>query len=120
MAKPKGRVAYNREEIVKDFISYCNSEPMPFVEDYCGRPETPCKDTLYEWAKTMPDLTDALKKAKSKSISYLVKGALKNNLQTAMAIFTLKNLGWRDNPQGEDLTESTEQVFKLDGQTFRF
>ncbi len=68
-----------------------------------------CRDTLIQWKKCYPDISDALKKGKE-VIDYAVENALLNRAlrgDVTAQIFWLKNRRpdkWRDKPEPKNST----------------
>ena len=78
-----------------------------------------CRQRLSEFAESNEKFSDTLKKAKQIQENKIVKGALLNKFNPAMAIFALKNVaGWRDKKEMEveaskDLKKILENMRKI-------
>jgi hypothetical protein len=94
---PAGRPKeHDREEIRKEFLDYIENTEIPIVAEFAVFADVN-RQRLYEWE----ELADALKRCIAKKESALERLALSGKVNTAMAIFSLKQLGWSDR---QDMT----------------
>lgn len=85
---------HDYKKLVKSLEEYIENTPVPIIAEWCYLNNIP-KGTAYE----APALSDLLKKATTKKEAALERGTLNGSLSVPMAIFSLKQLGWRDNKQ---------------------
>ena len=83
-----------RELIVKAFIDYTLNTEMPTLAEFCSDTFLP-PSTL----KTWPDFIKALEIAKAKSEAHIFKQAIDKQMPIPIAIFALKQYGWKDKPE---------------------
>lgn len=88
MVRPR---EWDREELRLSLIKYTAETDIPIVAEFCYRNEIR-RDYLYE----MPELTDAVKACIHKKEVALERKALMGDVNCTMAIFSLKQLGWKD------------------------
>ena len=69
------------------------------------------RQRLYEF----PEFSDALELCKSKRERDLEMGALSGAFPPGMAIFGLKQLGWKDTPDEEERTDNVLTIRFDDG-----
>jgi len=79
------------KEIKKKLEKYCKDTQIPIIAEFAYLNDIR-KQTLYE----LPELADSIKKIIEKKETMLERGSLTNQLNTSQAIFSLKQLGWRD------------------------
>ena len=77
--------------IVKLMDEYTESEDVPILAEFAYKNNIR-RQTLYE----QPGLLDALKRLTGKKEAQLEKLALNSKVNTSMAIFSLKQMGWSD------------------------
>lgn len=79
------------EEIIQKIIEYTDKEELPIVADFCYKNDIR-KATLYE----RPELSYYIKRMMEKKEAVLEAGALTGSINVTMSIFSLKQLGWKD------------------------
>ncbi len=79
------------EEIEKKILAYTESEDVPILAEFAYKNNIR-RATLYEHEK----LTYAIKQLTAKKEAQLEKLALNSKVNTSMAIFSLKQMGWSD------------------------
>jgi hypothetical protein len=87
---------WDREWLLSELLQYIDNTEVPIVAEFAYQHDI-TRQQLYE----MPELSDALKKLIAKKESSLEKGCLTGKLQPSMAIFSLKQLGWKDTHTNE-------------------
>lgn len=92
---PGGRPKkYNKQqiaELVQKFAAYIEETEMPIIAEFSYQ-NSIGKDVMYDYE----EFSELTKKAIAKKEAYLEKAGLHNKVNNAMAIFSLKQLGWRD------------------------
>jgi len=101
MAKhPGGRPRkYNNEqvtEICEKFKKYIEDNAIPIICEFAS-----LNDLISQQLYDYPEFSTLLKKCTDKKQANLEKGALANTVNTSMAIFSLKQLGWTDKREVE-------------------
>lgn len=102
MAGKRGRPnKYDPLEIAKKLDDYIDSNKNPIIAKFCIEPGNPCKDTVYELAKTCEELSYSIKRAVDKQEAYVEEGAMNGTVNPTFAIFKLKQPqhGWTDKQQ---------------------
>ena len=92
-------------ELVEKFERYIEETEIPIVADFAAQNGLH-KQYLYD----RPEFSDLIKRALSKKEAALEKGALTGTLNAPMAIFSLKQLGWRDKHEIEHSGETKHVV----------
>jgi hypothetical protein len=82
------------KEIEEKIIAYTDNTPVPILAE-CAYELGMHRRQMYEF----PELNHAIKRLITKKESVLEKGALSGKLNTSMAIFSLKQLGWSDKQE---------------------
>ena len=82
---------HDREELARKFLAYIKENDVPIAAEFAYQNGIH-RQNLYE----MPELSDALKLCMTKKEASLEKGGLSGDLNTTMAIFSLKQIGWKD------------------------
>jgi len=92
---PAGRPRKYTKKLLKEInemiLAYTENTPVPILAE-CAYGLGMHRQQLYEF----PELNDAIKRLITKKESVLEKGALSGKLNTSMAIFSLKQIGWSD------------------------
>lgn len=89
---------YDRETVAIAFAAYIVSEEIPIVAEFAAN-QGFGKSLMYEWAKEDKDFLNLLNKCTTKKESALERKGLKGEVNTPMAIFSLKQLGWSDKQE---------------------
>jgi hypothetical protein len=93
--RPVGRPRkYTREylaEIVEKLERYIDETPVPVVAEFAYKNRIP-RQALYDHE----ELSDSIKRLIDKKEAQLEILALKGEINITMAIFSLKQMGWRD------------------------
>lgn len=93
--RPRGRPpAHDGQRLLADFLTYIRSTNVPIVAEFAYRNGIH-RQQLYE----IPELSDAIRFCITKKEADLERGALTGILNHTMAIFSLKQLGWRDKQE---------------------
>ena len=110
MARPK---KYNPEEMAEIIDRYTEGADIPIVKEVCYLNKWQNK-YIYELADNNEILSDSIKMLIQKKEAQLEKLGLFNVINPTMAIFSLKQLGWKDRPEheGEDLAEAFCNIAK--------
>jgi len=95
MARPK---KYNPLEISKIIEVYTKNEDIPIFKEVCYLNKWNWK-YMYELANTCTELSDSIKMLMQKKEVQLEKLGLYNVLNSSVAIFSLKQLGWKDKQE---------------------
>ena len=96
MARPKEYTGDKLREIVEDLDKYIEETPIPIIAEFAYTRDIR-RATLYE----IPELAYSIKRAAEKKEAQLEKLALANKINTTFAIFSLKQLGWKDKTEHE-------------------
>jgi len=92
MERKRGRPRkHDRVDLRKKLIEYIESNEIPIFTEFCVQQKTP-RSTLYE----MDELKDLIRQCEEKKESALERLALEGKINVTQAIFSLKQLGWRD------------------------
>lgn len=86
-------------ELVDAATQYADTAPIPIVKEFALQVGY-AREYLYELAAAHPKsgLREALQRIIDQKEIILEKGALTGALDRSMAIFSLKQIGWRDQP----------------------
>lgn len=85
------------EKIRKAMIKYTDESEIPILAEFAYTNNLP-RQKLYEF----DELRDAIKRLMAKKEAQLEVGALSGRLNAPMAIFSLKQLGWRNESPVKD------------------
>jgi hypothetical protein len=92
---PAGRPTIYTKEVIREIQikleTYIESNAIPIVAEFAYQNKIP-RQQLYD----LPELSDTLKRLIDKKEANLEKGLLSGKLVAAGAIFSLKQLGWKD------------------------
>ena len=88
----------NIEDLINDVDDYLKHANPPIVAKYAHQHGI-TRQYLYELAKKDEDLSDAIKRISEAKEAMLEEKALKGQYNASMAIFSLKQLGWRDKQE---------------------
>jgi hypothetical protein len=99
---------YTKEKLAKmkkQIEAYTEKADIPILAE-CATEMDVLRQRLYEY----PELSDAIKKLIQKKESQLEKLASFNVINTSMAIFSLKQIGWRDKQEHEITGKDGEPI----------
>lgn len=74
---------------------YIDNTPIPIIKEFCYKNDI-SSSHFYRLCREYGKLEEAKKRAIDKKEANLEKGALYGKINTTMAIFSLKQLGWSD------------------------
>lgn len=100
---------HDRDEITALLNEYTDTTEIPIVAEFCYLNGL-IRQYLYEMSKDHEDLSDAIKRCTEKKEVQLEKKALVGDVNHTMAIFSLKQLGWKDKQEVEHTGETTHNV----------
>lgn len=93
--RPVGRPRkYNEEQVndlIEKFTEYINNTEIPIIVDFCSKNGI-LRDELYYY----PEFSTLIKACVEKKEAALEMKALDGSINTTMAIFSLKQIGWSD------------------------
>ena len=92
------------EEIKKKFGEYIDENTVPIIAEFAYKNNI-LRETLYDYN----EFATLRKRAIDKKEANLEKGGLSGNLNTAMSIFSLKQLGWTDK-QSIDINTQMKNI----------
>ena len=90
--RPKKWTPAKRKELLDKFYEYIEKSDIPIIAEFAYQHWISDK-TLY----TFDEFVEPIKIAVTKKKAQLELGGLGNQINTTMAIFSLKQLGWSDN-----------------------
>jgi hypothetical protein len=116
MAKKGRPPKVNIEDLINDVDEYIQSANPPIVAEYAIMHGI-TRQYLYELAKKEEGegdsrLSDTIKKIVDSKAIMLERNGLLGKYQPTMAIFSLKQLGWKDKPDIEDDTDMVKQFLE--------
>lgn len=88
----------NIEDLINGVDDYLEKANPPIVAEY-AHINGITRQYIYELAKKDEQLSDAIKKISEAKEVMLEKKALKGQYNASMAIFSLKQLGWKDRQE---------------------
>lgn len=105
---PKIKYTKERIEEIRDLMErYIDENPIPILAEFAYKNKVP-RQTLY----TFDPLSDTIKRLSDKKQANLEKMSLFGKINTTMAIFSLKQMGWKDR-QDVEVSVNTEAYNKL-------
>lgn len=104
---------YTEEKVkeIKELMKkYIEENSVPIIAEFAYQNKIP-RQTIYD----LDDLKELLEELKSKKEAQLEKGALANKLNVAMAMLSLKQLGWSDKREVKIQTddETKEKIKRI-------
>ena len=93
MARPK---TGKYDNLVQDIIDYTEQTEYPILKELCYLKHYNY-DYVMQLQRADEELSQSIKELLYKKESYLEREGIKGSLAQTMAVFTLKQLGWRDN-----------------------
>lgn len=99
MARPKSE-KYNISKMIEEINKYTELTEIPILKEVCYMNDW-LYDTVNDLMNKHDELFHAIKKLLMKKEVVLETGALKGKYDKTMAIFSLKQLGWRDKQEVE-------------------
>lgn len=97
MARKKIYTDDHIEKLKKALDKYIQNTDIPIVSEFAYQNNIR-RQFLYE----NPILSDAIKKLIDKKEAQLERKGLTGEINTTMAIFSLKQLGWKDRPDADE------------------
>ncbi|MBQ1570620.1 MAG: hypothetical protein IIZ78_05795 [Clostridiales bacterium] len=88
----------NIEDLINGVDAYLETADPPIVAEYAHMNNI-TRQYLYEIAKKDERLSDAIKKISEAKEVMLEQKAIKGQYNASMAIFSLKQLGWKDKQE---------------------
>lgn len=85
-------------EIAKELGEYVDSTEIPVVAEFCYKRGIP-RAYIYEMGDKCQELSDALKRCIDKKEAKLELLSLQGKVNASQAIFSLKQLGWKDKQE---------------------
>lgn len=111
MAKRGRKLVWNGkklERVEKQIRDYTDRTPIPMVSEFAYEYDLN-RTQLYEY----PELSDAIKRLKDKKETALQRLALSGKIPPAFAIFSLKQLGWRDKPEEDSTGDAVDRLASI-------
>lgn len=85
---------HDRKELARKFADYIAATDIPIVARFAADHGI-SKDLVYDW----PEFSSLIKQCVTKKEAALEEKALAGEISIPMAIFSLKQLGWRDRQE---------------------
>lgn len=100
--KPVGRPPLQKYDNIADkLMEYVTKTRIPILAEFAYKNKV-TREYLYTLSEKDEQLFNAIKYCVLKKEAVLEKGALTGSLDHTMAIFSLKQLGWKDKPEEKD------------------
>ena len=112
MARPRSRTQTQDEQLFDRFKKYIDNTTLPIIAEFAYMNDI---ERQYLYDNEM--FSTLLKKCIAKKESNLEKGALTGKLNPSMAIFSLKQLGWKDRKEEEVQNPSINITFAKASET---
>ncbi len=104
------------EELAVKLQIYIEEASIPFIKEFCYQNHIRGDEVSRSFYGRVQAFDDAIQRLRDKQEVQLVKSALGNKTNPAMAIFTLKNCsGWRDQKQEEETDKRLEEEIEFTG-----
>ena len=99
MARPISE-KYKTEFVLKQMNDYIDNTELPIFKEVCYLNNW---DTarIYQLGNAHEEILDTIKKLSNKKEAELEKGGLTGKYNPTMAVFSLKQLGWKDRQEVE-------------------
>lgn len=111
--RPRGRPQkYNIEEMVDIICEYTDNTVLPILKEVCYLNGWNF-DTLMNLERQNEDLNWAIKRLLQKKEVEVERGGLIGKYNQTMAVFTLKQLGWKDKQDIELNTSDNDLEVKI-------
>ena len=112
MARPK---TGKYDNLIQDIVEYTNNTEYPILKELCYQKHYNY-DYIMQMQRNNEELTQSIKELLYKKEAYLEREGIKGNLAQTMAVFTLKQLGWRDtiDVQNPQLVKVEELLNKIE------
>jgi hypothetical protein len=88
MARPR---EWDRDALKESLIQYVDSTDIPILAEFAHN-----SGVLRQYLYDLPELADAIKACVQKKEFALERMGLSGGINTTMAVFSLKQLGWTD------------------------
>lgn len=100
--------------LVKDIQEYTKKTDYPILKELCYQKHYNY-DTIMKYQREDEELMQSIKELLYKKETYLERNGILGKLSNTMAVFTLKQLGWKDNIEVktnaiEDLTTLADML----------
>lgn len=92
----KIRKKYDYEKVKVQMREYIDATTLPILKEFCYKIAKVPASKIEQKAETDEELAELCVELKSKKESALERGGLSGQLNPTMAIFSLKQLGWKD------------------------
>lgn len=92
------------DNLIKDINEYAENTEYPILKELCYLKDYNY-DTVMKMQRNDEKLMQSIKKLLYKKESYLEREGVKGTINQTMAVFTLKQLGWRDKQPDEEEKE---------------
>ena len=100
MARPTKYTDEVIDEIAETMNEYTNRTDIPIAAEFAWQNSIP-KSTIYNLAEKHEGLLDSIKRLTDKKEAQLERMCLNKEIEKTMAIFSLKQLGWKDKTETE-------------------
>lgn len=102
------------DNLVKEIQEYTKKTEYPILKEFCYKKHYNY-DTIMKYQRDNEELMQSIKELLYKKETYLEKNGILGKLSNTMAVFTLKQLGWKDNIEVktnaiEDLTTLADML----------
>ena len=99
MARPISE-KYKTDFVLKQMNDYIDNTELPIFKEVCYQNNW---DTarIYQLGNEHEEILDTIKKLSNKKEAELEKGGLTGKYNSTMAVFSLKQLGWKDRQEVE-------------------
>lgn len=104
MARPPKYKPNEIQELVAKFTSYITKTGIPIIQEFCAQNGL-SKDYLYD----RPEFSELLKRCTTKKEAALERKSLNGEINVTQAIFSLKQLGWKDKTETENINKNVNQ-----------
>lgn len=92
MARPKSG---KYDNLIEDIVLYTATTEYPILKELCYQKHYNY-DYIMQLQRDNEELSQSIKELLYKKEAYLEREGIKGNIAQTMAVFTLKQLGWRD------------------------
>lgn len=96
MGRPIEWTKKRKAALLADFLTYIDESDIPIIAEFCAKNHL-YRQLMYDFE----EFSDAIKQCTTKKEAALESLGLTNNINSTMAIFSLKQLGWKDKTEIE-------------------